>query len=272
MIKLITNTIVCIVFFNFLFINQINAQNNDKHRTIEYQVQKGDTLSEILYYKGVVGEKNLYTNQGFVKTNQERNAHIKDWNQLKPKTVLKLDYQEIMPPEEVKRRADLRRAGLPVTDEPKAVATTPAPVKVEPKVQAVVVPKKVYNDRLDEIADKSKVTLDDALFMILLIKEKNQIAYKGNFKQRLAAVEKLELLPKNFKGQETQNLRRGQLAMMLTRLLKLKGSILYNMFPGERYSYKLCAYHELMPQKKSEWESLSGDELLEVIRKTMDKI
>ncbi len=59
----------------------------------KYRVNKDDTLSEILWRKGVKGKKALYGksgNEGAVMENKHLNPQISNWRRIKPGDVIKL--------------------------------------------------------------------------------------------------------------------------------------------------------------------------------------
>lgn len=66
-------------------------------------------------------------------------------------------------------------------------------------------------------------------------------------------------------------LRRGEAALMAARYLNLKGSLFYVLFGTERYAVRACAAAEIMTDDCSEWDTLSGEELLEIMRLTGEK-
>jgi len=60
-------------------------------------------------------------------------------------------------------------------------------------------------------------------------------------------------------------LRRGIVARMVARHMNLKGSLMYMIFGTERYAYTACVEGGVMDPNGSEWDVLSGEELIEVI-------
>jgi hypothetical protein len=59
-----------------------------------YIVKKGDTLSGILYAKGVKGIRRLYAKDGYVEKNKQLNPNISDWTKLQRGTVIKIMYRK----------------------------------------------------------------------------------------------------------------------------------------------------------------------------------
>lgn len=117
---------------------------------------------------------------------------------------------------------------------------------------------------IDKIEKKRSVTMDDGLLLITYMINKKA---PKNFKQRLTLIKKQKLLPDDYEVKPGDRFTRGHLAMIIARYLNLKGSILYYFFPNRRYSYRLLVYHGLMIPNKSEFDNLSGEEFIEIIRR-----
>jgi hypothetical protein len=77
-------------------------------------------------------------------------------------------------------------------------------------------------------------------------------------------------LPGSIHQNQVAPLNKGVISQLLANALELKGSILFSIFGTQRYAVRLMVYHNLMPPLSSEWEHLSGDELLEIIRLASD--
>jgi len=59
-----------------------------------YVVKKGETLSGLLYERGITEAKSLYEQGGWVDKNKNINPGIEYWEKLKPGTVVKLVYRK----------------------------------------------------------------------------------------------------------------------------------------------------------------------------------
>ena len=70
---------------------------------------------------------------------------------------------------------------------------------------------------------------------------------------------------------EDAPLTRGMAALMAARYLNLKGSFMYLLLGSERYAYRACIADSLMPGDASEFDKLTGPELLELISLISDK-
>ena len=64
---------------------------------------------------------------------------------------------------------------------------------------------------------------------------------------------------------EAEPLRRGTLALMTARYLKLDDSLMFAIFKIRRYAVAACAANGIMPPDGGEWDVLSGGELIEVM-------
>ena len=71
--------------------------------------------------------------------------------------------------------------------------------------------------------------------------------------------------------EEDAPLTRGMAALMTAKYLNLKGSFMYLIFNIERYAYRACIADSLMPGNGSEFDKLSGPELLELMSLISDK-
>jgi hypothetical protein len=58
---------------------------------------------------------------------------------------------------------------------------------------------------------------------------------------------------------------------MIARYLDLKDLLLYRLFKIERYAYQACVAAEIMEANRSEYDKLSGEELIEIMS-TVDEI
>ncbi len=67
-------------------------------------------------------------------------------------------------------------------------------------------------------------------------------------------------------------LRRGMIALVAARHLKLKGSLFFLMFDTQRYAHRACVAEDLMDAGTSEHDTLTGDEFLEVIAKIAERM
>jgi len=113
---------------------------------------------------------------------------------------------------------------------------------------------------INALAEKKKVTFDDGVKIYMYTLGRVPAGFEADVK----TLKGLKLLKAN-KYDKDKTLRRGMLALMVARHLKLKGSLLYLMFDTERYAHRACVAEKLMDPNTSELDTMSGDELLEVI-------
>ena len=58
---------------------------------------------------------------------------------------------------------------------------------------------------------------------------------------------------------------------MVVRFLKLDDSLLYNITRAKRYAFRLCVSEGIMKFNGSEYDKISGSELIEVVSKVSEK-
>lgn len=113
---------------------------------------------------------------------------------------------------------------------------------------------------INELSGKKVVTFGDGIRMYLYTLGRAPAGFDANV-QALKALKLLKAKTYN----EQKPLRRGMLALIVARHLKLKGSLLYLMFDTERYAHRACVAEKIMDANTSELDKLTGDELLEVM-------
>ncbi len=113
---------------------------------------------------------------------------------------------------------------------------------------------------INGLTGKSSVTFDDGFRMYMYVLRKAP----GGFEANVRALKGMKLL-KADRYEATRPFRRGMLALMVARHLKLKGSLLYLMFDTRRYAHRACVGERIMAVDTSEWDKLTGDELIEVM-------
>ena len=113
---------------------------------------------------------------------------------------------------------------------------------------------------VNELAGKKVVTFGDAVAMYLYTLGKAPAGFDAN----VAALRDLKLLKASSYNRETP-LRRGMLALMVARHLKLKGSFFYLMFDTRRYAHRACVAERIMDANSSEFDTMTGDELIEIM-------
>jgi hypothetical protein len=115
-------------------------------------------------------------------------------------------------------------------------------------------------DIINDIGDKKTTTVGDGIKLFLMTIEKPAAGYQEN----LAALKKLNVIVK-IGYRENEPLRKGFICMLIANHLKLNNSLLYLIFKTERYAHRACAAAGLTPHNGSEWDKLSGEELIEIM-------
>jgi len=69
----------------------------------------------------------------------------------------------------------------------------------------------------------------------------------------------------NLKENDKANL--GTVSLMAARALNLKDSLLYNIFKNKRYAVRACAAAGLIDDASGIYDKVSGEELIEIMRK-----
>jgi hypothetical protein len=118
---------------------------------------------------------------------------------------------------------------------------------------------------INEIADKDQVTYSDGVYFFLLIMGKTP----GSFDNNIETLNQ-EGITTGIALNEDSPLRRGALALMMARHLNLNDSLLFMIFKTERYAYRSCIANGIMNQNGSEWDKISGGELIEIMTRVSD--
>ena len=113
---------------------------------------------------------------------------------------------------------------------------------------------------ITNLGEKQKATFGDAVTLFMYATNK---APRGFAKDSTMLKESGILTGMDY--EEQRPLRRGMIARMVARYMHLTGSLLYNIFGTERYAYVACIQARIMDPDASEWDILSGEELIEVI-------
>jgi hypothetical protein len=120
---------------------------------------------------------------------------------------------------------------------------------------------------INDIASKKVVTFGDAVTMYMYTLGKAPAGFDAD----VAALRGMNLLKAKSYDRDAK-LRRGMLALMVARHLKLKGSLFYLMFDTQRYAHRACIAEKIMDVNTSEHDTMTGDELLEVISAVSERM
>jgi hypothetical protein len=115
---------------------------------------------------------------------------------------------------------------------------------------------------INRVAEKKRTTWEDGVAMYVVILGRPLAGFNAN----VNTLKRLGILKQSKNYARNKVLNRGMMAGMIVRHLKLKDSLLYLIFRTERYAYRACVAAGIMDFDSSEWERLSGEELLEVMR------
>lgn len=119
---------------------------------------------------------------------------------------------------------------------------------------------------INNVADLPMARIKDATSMFTLLFG----TQKRDFSQNVAFLRTKGIqIPENLRGDEP--LRRGMLASMAAQYLNLKDSFMYRIFKTNRHAVIACIADGIMESSGSEWDILSGGELVEVMRKIAEK-
>ncbi len=113
---------------------------------------------------------------------------------------------------------------------------------------------------INALADKKVVTFEDGVKIYMYTLGKVPAGFDADVK----TLKDMKLL-KAKSYDRNKPLRRGMLALMIARHLKLKGSLFFLIFDTQRYAHRACVAEKIMGANTSELDKMSGDELLEVI-------
>lgn len=113
---------------------------------------------------------------------------------------------------------------------------------------------------INNLGEKEKATFGDAVALFMYTTNRMP---KG-FVQDSNILRDAGIL-RGMAYEEQKPLRRGILARIVARHMNLQGSLLYIIFGTERYAYTACVDRGVMDPDMSEWDVLSGEELIEVL-------
>lgn len=122
---------------------------------------------------------------------------------------------------------------------------------------------------IENLGNKKAATLGDAVTFYLLTLDKPSQGFKADVK----ALERLGVLKPGSLAEYGQKkvLRKGVIAGMVARHLKLRNSLWYIVSGFDRYAYRACVDAKIMPPQGSEWDKVSGEELIEIMRRVGER-
>ena len=117
---------------------------------------------------------------------------------------------------------------------------------------------------VNKLGDKKVATVGDAYTFFVLLSENSQKTFLKNQKKLID----LKLIGSSTK--EDKVLSKGFLSSIIVRYLKLNDSLMYKITGADRYAFRLCASKGLMKHNGSEYDKISGSELIEIISSMSD--
>ncbi len=118
------------------------------------------------------------------------------------------------------------------------------------------------------LADRPVTSNDEAFHGLILFVAQEPVT--TSYEDRVTFLKERGLLAKGFDGKANEAVRRGTVAVALTRELKIKGGLILHISPySERYATREMIYEGLFPMS-SPHQTFSGREFLGVIGKAED--
>lgn len=114
---------------------------------------------------------------------------------------------------------------------------------------------------INDLADKEEVTFEEAITFFVMVTENKTQSYESN----LQLLQSRGILSGNISTDKNDPLKRGLLAGMIAEKLELGDSLLYMILPIERYAFRACVAEDIMQVEGSEWDTISGGELIEIM-------
>jgi hypothetical protein len=99
---------------------------------------------------------------------------------------------------------------------------------------------------LDTLSKKTTATVSDAIALFSLVLEKKQ--------------------PAKADAANNVPVKKGFIALKVAQNLNLTDSVIYTLFQKERYAFRVCAAHNLLNADGSEYDNMSGEDLIEFLR------
>jgi hypothetical protein len=115
---------------------------------------------------------------------------------------------------------------------------------------------------INDLSGKKNITFEDGVKMFLYTLGKTPAGFDADVK----TLQDMGLLKfPAYQYERNDPLRKGMLALIVARRLKLQGSLFYLMFDTQRYAHRACVAEKIMDVNSSEWDTMTGDELIDVM-------
>lgn len=118
-----------------------------------------------------------------------------------------------------------------------------------------------------EIAEKDAVNFGDTVRFLVLILGKEPT----NTLASDLAILKGAGITAGLQHAESIPMKKGMLALILADYLKLGDSLFYMIFKTQRYAFTACIANGIMDYDASEYDSVSGGELIEIMSKVSER-
>jgi len=116
---------------------------------------------------------------------------------------------------------------------------------------------------INELGNKERASFGDIVKLIALDMGEKTLGFESD----LSVLNARKKIAGNYNLSENAPLRKGTAARLIARYLRLTDSVMYNIFGTERYAYRACVAADIMIADGSEWDYVSGEELLEIMRR-----
>jgi hypothetical protein len=122
-------------------------------------------------------------------------------------------------------------------------------------------------DFLNKLTGKKYATWGDAVAFYAITVKKASAGFEADVK----TLQQMGITKDSDYGKD-DTLRKGMLARMIARHLDLKDSLLYLIFKTERYAHRACVAERFFDSDSSEWDPVSGDELIEIMTSVSERM
>ena len=121
---------------------------------------------------------------------------------------------------------------------------------------------------LEKLSKKEKASYQDAVYLVA--------AYTGKLSENSSFNDHIDLLKKEYPKLKEKKperiLRIGDLAYLICTVKNIKGGIWYSVSKSGRYATRELIYKQIFPQGVSEWDIVSGMELLNTLGKVAENV
>ena len=114
----------------------------------------------------------------------------------------------------------------------------------------------------DEISDKKEVTFGEVVKFFALTVQGQSSSFENDLNYLVR-----NNIAHGIKLKENDIVKMGTLSLMTARALNLKNTLLYNITGAKRYAVRACAAAGLIEEASGVLDKVSGEELIEIMRK-----